>query len=140
MDINSINFGKESLKPDLFSDVAEYIAKLIKCQDGNSQKRKKTNKNSQIRKFYDELVMWNDKVQRIKKEKREEKFLELEPFIKMLKAKVAYAEARKHVDADFSQVFNRCIDQINSAEQLKYAKLFFEAVMGFCKIYDINEK
>lgn len=132
MDVNVISFDDKNLAPNLFSEIAEDTAKYIKL---DNSKNKDTNKNSQIRKFYDELVMWNDKVQR-EREKREETFLQLEPFIKMLKAKVAYAQARGHVDEKFYLVFNRCIDQINSAEQLKYAKLFFEAVMGFCKIYD----
>lgn len=55
----------------------------------------------------------------------------------MLKAKVAYAEGRKHVDKNFSEVFNRCIDQANNVETLRDAKLFMEAVMGFCKLEEI---
>ena len=55
----------------------------------------------------------------------------------MLKAKVAYARGRKHVDDHFLEVFNRCIDQANNVETLRDAKLFMEAVMGFCKLEEI---
>ena len=92
-----------------------------------------------MRKFYDELAMWNERVQ-LARENKEAKFQELAPFIKMLKAKVAYAEGRKHIDKNFSDVFNRCIDQVNNAETLRDAKLFMEAVMGFCKLEELNNK
>ena len=91
------------------------------------------NKTTQLRKFYDELAMWNDRVQLVR-ENKAGKFQELIPFIKMLKAKVAYAEGRKNVDKNFSDIFNRCIDQISNVETLRDAKLFMEAVMGFCKL------
>lgn len=124
MDLELIDFKQKN--SEIFAKVAKEAAYYIKSAS------KHVNKNTQLRKFYDELVMWNDKVQ-LERGKREEKFRELEPFIKMLKAKVAYAEGRKHVDQNFSQVFERCIDQIDSADSLKDAKLFFEAVMGFTK-------
>jgi CRISPR-associated protein Csm2 len=51
----------------------------------------------------------------------------------MLKAKVAYARGRKHVDESFEQFFMHIIQQIDSVDSLKYAKLFMEAFMGFYK-------
>lgn len=54
----------------------------------------------------------------------------------MLKAKVAYSQGRGLVNQNFSKIFNHTMDQINSAETLKDGKLFMEAVMGFCKLYD----
>ena len=55
----------------------------------------------------------------------------------MLKAKVAYAKGRGHIDDAFQNIFNRCIDQIKDAQTLQHAKLFMEAVMGFCKLEEI---
>ena len=125
LNINEIKFGGE--KPtEIFSDIAQRAAQHIK-QSNN------VNKTTQLRKFYDELAMWNDRVQ-LARENKENKFQELAPFIKMLKAKVAYARGRKHVDDHFLEVFNRCIDQANNVETLRDAKLFMEAVMGFCKL------
>lgn len=128
LNINEIKFGNDK-SAEIFSDIAQRAAKHIKTN-------KNVNKTTQLRKFYDELTMWNDRVQLVR-ENKQGKFQELMPFIKMLKAKVAYAEGRKHVDKSFSEVFNRCIDQINNVETLRDAKLFMEAVMGFCKLEEI---
>ena len=128
LNINKIKFGNDK-SAEIFSDIAQRAAKHIKTN-------KNVNKTTQLRKFYDELSMWNDRVQLVR-ENKQGKFQELMPFIKMLKAKVAYAEGRKHVDKSFSEVFNRCIDQINNVETLRDAKLFMEAVMGFCKLEEI---
>ncbi len=125
LNINEIKFGNEK-SAEIFSDIAQRAAKHIKTN-------KNLNKTTQLRKFYDELAMWNDRVQLVR-ENKAGKFQELIPFIKMLKAKVAYAEGRKNVDKNFSDIFNRCIDQINNVETLRDAKLFMEAVMGFCKL------
>ena len=128
LNINEIKFGNDK-SAEIFSDIAQRAAKHIKTN-------KNVNKTTQLRKFYDELAMWNDRVQLVR-ENKQGKFQELIPFIKMLKPKVAYAEGRKHVDKSFSEVFNRCIDQINNVETLRDAKLFMEAVMGFCKLEEI---
>ena len=125
LNINEIKFGNEK-SAEIFSDIAQRAAKHIKTN-------KNLNKTTQLRKFYDELAMWNDRVQLVR-ENKAGKFQELMPFIKMLKAKVAYAEGRKNVDKNFSDIFNRCIDQINNVETLRDSKLFMEAVMGFCKL------
>ncbi|WP_296027464.1 type III-A CRISPR-associated protein Csm2 [uncultured Aggregatibacter sp.] len=125
LNINEIKFGNEK-SAEIFSDIAQRAAKHIKTN-------KNLNKTTQLRKFYDELAMWNDRVQLVR-ENKAGKFQELIPFIKMLKAKVAYAEGRKNVDKNFSDIFNRCIDQISNVETLRDAKLFMEAVMGFCKL------
>lgn len=113
----------------LFSDVAqEKAARVYEGGDGRK------NKSTQLRKFYDELVMWFDKVHMERtKEARASKYTELAPFIKMMNAKVAYARGRDHVDACFEQMFSHLIKQISDAETLKHAKLFMEAFMGFYK-------
>ena len=125
LNINEIKFGNDK-SAEIFSDIAQRAAKHIKTN-------KNLNKTTQLRKFYDELAMWNVRVQLVR-ENKAGKFQELIPFIKMLKAKVAYAEGRKNVDKNFSDIFNRCIDQISNVETLRDAKLFMEAVMGFCKL------
>ncbi len=115
----------------LFSDIADLAAKQIKDNSDNGKK----NKTTQLRKFYDELAMWNERVQS-KIQNKEQAFKELEPFIRMLKAKVAYAQGRDHIDASFRDIFNQTIDQVKSAETLNEAKLFMEAVIGFYKLYE----
>ncbi|MDR1827314.1 MAG: type III-A CRISPR-associated protein Csm2 [Methylobacteriaceae bacterium] len=118
----------EPLPPDIFSDIANNAAEVV------SQTSK--NKRTQIRKFYDELVMWNDRIQfRQSDSERNALYKESEPFIRMLKAKVTYAKGRDHVDETFLKLFSRCIDQITSVETLKRGKLFMEAFMGYYRVY-----
>lgn len=120
MELNKIKLDK--LEIDIFSDTARNAAEHI------SQNKDK-NKSTQLRKFYDELTMWHDKV--FQAASREEAYQNAAPFIQMLKAKAAYSKGRKHVDDNFIAVFNQIIGQIHNADTLKNAKLFFEAVLGF---------
>ena len=112
------------LQANIFSDIAARAAEDI-------SQNKEQNKASQIRKFYDELAMWDEKIHRNKAE-----YDKSAPFIHMLKAKVAYAKGRGHVDANFVAIFNRLIDQISDPATLKNAKLFFEAMLGYRKAYE----
>ena len=65
----------------------------------------------------------------------EERFVDAQPYIYMLKAKVAYSRGREHVDANFEALFRRVIDQAVSATTLRQAKLFMEAFMAFYKVH-----
>ena len=120
MELNKIKLDK--LEIDIFSDTARNAAEHI------SQNKDK-NKSTQLRKFYDELAMWHDKV--FQAASREEAYQNAAPFIQMLRAKAAYSKGRSHVDDNFRAVFNQIIGQIHNADTLKNAKLFFEAVLGF---------
>ena len=120
MELNKIKLDK--LEIDIFSDTARNAAEHI------SQNKDK-NKSTQMRKFYDELAMWHDKV--FQAASREEAYQNAAPFIQMLRAKAAYSKGRCLVDDNFIAVFNQIIGQIHNADTLKNAKLFFEAVLGF---------
>lgn len=136
IDVSDIKLGDE-LPDQIFADIAQSKARII-AQAGAMNKN---NKSSQLRKFYDELVMWQDKVafeqgSDAKKQGSDAKTLkykELAPYIKMMAAKVAYAKGRKHVDDCFEQLFAHTIRQIKDPQTLKHAKLFMEAFMGFYK-------
>lgn len=127
--LNDIQFEKNEngvyKKTDVFSDIAKKAAEHI-IQTGK-------NTNTQIRRFYDELVMWNEKVQIGNIQERQSKFKQLEPFIKMMKAKAAYTLGRNHIDDNFYEIFNRTIDEIKSVDTLNDAKLFMEAIVGYCR-------
>ena len=121
-----------SLTSEIFSGIAEKAAKLVRGDDRNHK-----NKRTQLRRFYDELVMWDERVQQEQgHEKRSDKYKELEPFIKMLKAKVVYAKGREHVDETFVALFSHCIGRIGSPESLKHCQLFMEAFMGYYRALD----
>ena len=141
--LSAIGF-KQPLRTDLFSVVASDYAQEVfiegcKGKEGNviyknGLPEQQKNKSSQLRRFYDELVMWYERVQfeRTPAE-RQAKYQEVAPFIQMLVAKVAYARGREHVDECFETLFAHLIRQISDAESLRHAKLFMEAVMGFYK-------
>lgn len=119
----------------LFADIAQAAARTI-AEAGKNKftGRLEKNKPSQLRKFYDELVMWHDKLAFEKTaDARAAKYRELAPFIKMMNAKAAYAKGRGHVDQNFEQLFSHLIRQIACPATLKNAKLFMEAVLGFLK-------
>lgn len=149
---SKIVFGT-ALTDDLFSEIAKeksceiFQGGLKKGHDGQIQydrdrkPQQEKNKSTQLRKFYDELVMWTDKVHAIGKlepgqkssEVRAARYRDSAPFIKMMNAKVAYARGRNHVDDSFEAMFSHCIKSVSDAETLKHAKLFMEAFMGFYK-------
>ncbi len=119
-----IKLGKtdKKLDPELFNSVAKEAARMVACGSD------KVNKSTQLRKFYDEIVLWDNKVVL-----KPEKFDEYLPFIRMLNAKVAYAEGRKLVDRNFVDLLHNGLKQVVCAETLHTFKLFMEAFMGFYK-------
>lgn len=132
LDTSSIRFDK--VEADLFSKIAENTAKTIAANRGS-------NKPTQLRRFYDEIVMWDNKLAQVqgenledRKEKLAAKFNEYLPFIRMLNAKVAYARGRNLVDSNFTQLLSHCLGQMNTPEQMQTFKLFMEAFMGFYKV------
>ena len=132
--LDDINFGKR-LDPNLFAGIAKTKAKAI-AREGQGGK----NKSTQIRKFYDELAMWHDRVflarddaGKASDDARQQEYDKLAPFIKMLCAKVAYAKGREHVSDGFEKLFTHIVDAIDAPETLKHAKFFMEAFMGFYK-------
>lgn len=141
MNLNLIDI--KELKPNIFSEIAENTAKYIypqqkKNKQGQPQFNKKGeplyenhNKSSQIRKFYDELLIWDEKIHRAADKNAE--YHNSAPFIHMIKAKVSYAKGRDHVDEHFLEFINKLLGQIESPQTLRNAKLFFEAVLGFRK-------
>lgn len=117
-----INLAAVPPAPELFNDEAEAVAKRLHQAAGH------LNKPTQIRRFYDELVGWQERI-----EGDDQKFKQFEAFIRMLNAKVAYAKGRKLVDDQFETWFRECIRSTTSAKALDHFRLHFEAVLGFLK-------
>lgn len=112
----------KALNPDLFDGIAQRVAKDINESD------RFANKPAQIRQFYDELVMWEEKARQ-----NPERFADYLPFIRMLNAKAAYAEGRKHVNRTFVDFMAHGLKQVQDPASLRNFKLFFEAFLGFYK-------
>jgi CRISPR-associated protein Csm2 len=116
------------LPENIFSDVAQKAAENIAAEATSTK-----NRSTQLRKFYDELVMWYDKLFDPNIKDKESTYKELAPFIKMMCAKVAYARGRGHVSDGFEKLFSDVIKAIKNPTTLKHAKLFMEAFTGFYK-------
>jgi CRISPR-associated protein Csm2 len=118
---NSIRFASP-LNPELFNNIAKQAAQAVSAADRNR------NKVTQLRRFYDELVLWE-----MRTAQHPGKFDEYLPFIRMLNAKAAYAEGRKLVDRTFVDLLAQTLRETTSAETFATCKLFWEAFMGFYK-------
>jgi CRISPR-associated protein Csm2 len=125
IDVSLINFSAKDSR--LFDEVANKSAQVI-----SEPQTRDANKSTQLRKFYDEVVMWDQKTRQ-----NPEKYTEYLPLVKMLNAKVAYAKGRKLVDDNFVTLMRCCISQLDEHDKqsLYTFKLFLEAVMGFHKMY-----
>ena len=122
-----------SLSPDLFDGIAEEAAKIV---------AKDKTKTSQLRRFYDELLRWEDKVNNGDDPKGAKDRLRRHlPFIRMINAKAAYAAGRKVqgrslVGPSFVELLRTCLDQVDDDPMaLRNCQLFFEAFMGFYKLH-----
>jgi CRISPR-associated protein Csm2 len=118
---NAIKLAKP-LDPELFNTRAQGAAQAV--SRGDTQR----NKSTQLRRFYDELVAWESRVNQ-----QPAKFDEYLPFIRMLNAKAAYAEGRRLVDRTFVNLLQHTLGEVEDPETLTACKLFWEAFMGFYK-------
>ena len=131
-DTNRIVLTKDKLPSNLFSQVAEDAAKYV-AEWKDEKGRKKASKPTQLRKFYDEICMWDGKSQT-----HPDRFDEYLPFILMLKAKVAYSKGRDHVNDAYIKILNHCLaelEKLPESKTLHNLKLFMEAFTGFYKVY-----
>lgn len=130
--INLIKTKEKPLNAELFNSIAKEAAKTI--ADAND----KSNKPTQLRRFYDELVLWETRIQQAGGDQRADKLKEFLPFILMMNAKAAYAEGRnpKLVTSEFVSLLNHTLGEVKKSEDpetLTHCKLFWEAFMGFYK-------
>ncbi len=116
----------KTISPELFDRIADETAESI------ADSKPKHNKPTQLRRFYDEIVMWHDKLKN-----NSDKYPEYIPFIKMLNAKVAYSKGRDHVDENYKKLMSHCLRQLDNEDVKTFFnfKLFMEAFMGFYKSY-----
>jgi CRISPR-associated protein Csm2 len=133
------DINRTNINPNLFSSHAEEWAKKV-CESGLVKKRGKRklekNKTSQIRKFYDEVLKFDNDI------KSGEDFKLILPYLKMLNAKAAYAEGRKLITDEFKTFIRLSIGHVteDNHSSFKLFKSFFEAFMGYYKYYESQYK
>lgn len=120
---------KSRIKFDLFDKQAEEAAKEI-VKEG----KKKINKMNQIRIFYSQFIVLNEKVNSL-----EDNFRKQLPYIKMIKSRAKYSKGRKNIGDYFENFLIQCVDEINTLEDFKLVCNFFESVVGFATYYDKEE-
>jgi len=133
MDIKFWADGKERerVDPKLFSKVAEELAiKFAK----DYEDRKRVNKRTQLRKFYDEVVRLDSAA----KSRPQEDWNNILPQVHMLVAKAAYAKGRDLVSEDFKNFISKSVEQIQDKKDLSIFATFFESVMGFYRLHGPN--
>ncbi|MCD4742308.1 MAG: type III-A CRISPR-associated protein Csm2 [Desulfobacteraceae bacterium] len=120
---------KQILDPELFSKTAKELAK--KLAEDHKKSGEKENKRSQIRKFYDETVRLD-----MLTKSRPGEWVNIIPMVHMLTAKAAYALGRKLISKNFMNFIEVSVNQIEKAEDLNVFCNFFEAFMGFYRLYE----
>lgn len=114
---------KRTLKPELFSSVAEDLAKELSAFQ-------KSNKRTQIRKFYDEVLRLNSLAK-----SNQNDWDNILPYVNMLIAKATYAWGRNLVTEEFVDFIKKSMGQIQDPKDLDVFANLFEAFMGFYKKY-----
>lgn len=124
---------KKIINPQLFSGEAEKFAREIGRQ-GKEDRRRKLNKGTQLRRFYDEIVRFQTQSKSLRDDDSE-KWENLLPYVHMLVAKAAYAQGRELVSPSFVDLLKNGISQIETRRDLTVFANFFESFMGFYKLY-----
>ena len=119
---------QKKLDPQLFSTIAEEFAKKI-----NDESSRSTNKGTQLRKFFDEILRLNTLAQA-----KDADWNLLLPQVHMVIAKTAYAQGRKLVSQSFVNHVRQGIEQVETPEDLRIFSNHMEAFMGFYKMYNQN--
>lgn len=117
----------ELIDPVLFSSKAEELARAF-AKD--NEQNKTMNKRTQIRKFYDEVVKLD-----MEAKARKDEWHNIVPMVHMITAKAAYAKGRNLISDGFLEFIKYSIGQVNSSKDLSVFANFFEAFMGFYRLY-----
>lgn len=119
----------------LVSVVAEKVAEIIYQE--YSQEKQNVNKNTQIRKFFDELS--GIKLRIDMSQDKHAEFQSSKPMIYLLASKAAYAKGRRKIGNSLFKFLKNNILNIESADELKRFLLYFEAILGYYKFKNPKE-
>ncbi len=115
--------NENNIVVDLFSEKANEIAKSFY-----------NTKDSQIRKFYDEILKRKMIIELAEgRENKEKVFRKQLPYIKMLLAKVTYSSKRRNVDKNFKEFLYKNIGYISTLDEFLVFCDLFEAVVAYSK-------
>ncbi len=124
---------KKQLDPELFSSRAEKLAEKINVEQ--QQSRGRSNKPTQIRNFYEEVLRFDSMIKT-----NPDEFVSMLPYLKMLNAKVAYAVGRDLVTKGFKDFISNSLKQVNDKDDFDAFAGLFEAFIGYYKFYYEKEQ
>lgn len=124
-------FRGDEINPELVTTEAQKWADIFfPPQQGAKGGGRRDFNTAQLRRFYGDVkgleMRWQNSTN------KERTFREILPFIKLLKAKTAYANKRKLVPDSFRTWMWDNVDMIKDEKDFKAFLLYFEAVVGFC--------
>ena len=119
---------KKTIDPNLYAAKAEQLAK--KLADECIQSRKKLNKRTQIRKFYDEITRLN-----MASKASAGDWENIMPLVYMIPAKAAYAKGRELVSESFLAFIRNSVQQVEEPDDLAVFANLFESFYGFYRMY-----
>ena len=126
-------FKDGAVNPDLVTTYAqEYADKFVPPKDPNFKGKSaaKAVTSAQLRRFYGDVKKMEMRLK--DSSDKDTAFLEILPYIKLLKAKAAYAQKRELVNESFKNWIWENVDMINNRKYFAAFLLYFEAVVGFC--------
>jgi CRISPR-associated protein Csm2 len=103
----------------------------------HSMAKKRLNKNSQIRKFFDDLYAIKNKIDAA--ESREDAFKENLPMIYLIASKCAYAKGRKHIGEVFYNFIKTNVLSIDTLKDFNEFIAYFEATLGYYRYLNPSE-
>lgn len=125
--------AKGILKAELFSEMAENEAKKIAQSKDFKEKNKIVNAPAytQLRKFYNEVLCYKTKI-----EANEGDFDKYLPYVRMINAKLTYANAKGNITKDCLNFFKARINEIFDIKDFYAFADFFEAFIAFYRQYN----
>ncbi len=115
--------AKKIVNPEIFSVKA---AKLSETLAGVRNRNKRT----QIRRFYDEVLRFDQDAKTL----GAEKWPDILARLHLLIPKAAYAQGRELVSKEFVEFIKGSVQQVQSREDLAVFANLFEAFMGFYRL------
>ena len=133
---------KKPFKSYNFSDLIKVqslkVAEAI--YDEYKSSWKKINKNTQIRKFFDDLYAIKNKIDSAESNaSKKTVFNENLPMIYLVASKAAYAKGRKHIGEAFYQFITTNVLAIEELDDFDKFIAYFEAVLGYYRYKNPSE-
>ena len=128
MSSNGMPIFKDGDFAKVIAEKAEVVAKCF----FDENKASGVNKNTQIRKFYDELV-------RLQQQANDAGIKKVLPSIYMVASKCAYANGKKLVGSQFYNFIKGNVMAVENMEDMKNCILFMEAVLCYYRMLNPNE-